>query len=571
MGKTLIGGIINSLAYLKGLRPLNDLEKATADVKKSQEKALRGILSYSKDTVFGKEHKFSYVLEAKDFDELVKRYRECMNPCDYEYLRPYVERHIEGETDVLVPGKPAMFATTSGTTNKPKWIAISKKYAKNIITDMNSVWQHTVAAEGGVYGNPFPIVGKAIECYTKDNVPVGSVSGITREKTPKFILDRTTIPGYVSHISDYTARYYTMMRLSIEKDVTFIVTANPSTIVELLKNAEEYFDEYVKDIKNGTISYKFNIERRIREALETKVHPNPKRAYELLMMKRRNGGNVPKPKDYWPNLKVLNTWKCGNTEIYVNAFKGAFPETTKHVETGYFASECRFGVVFDEKSNYTVPFPHFHFLEFVEESQVGEKNPKFLLLHELEEGKNYCIYVTAYDGLYRYNMNDLIQCGPRYKDTPTIKMVQKVNGIVNITGEKLYEKQFIQAVKIAESRSRLHTRFFVGFTNLESSTYDFFYEFENENVSQHEAEEFTNLVDQALKESNIEYQDKRKSHRLTHPITHRLHHDSFRFFKKESLKRGARDGQFKLVQLMQDENKKAIFNEWTENEDENKE
>ena len=46
-----------------------------------------------------------------------------------------------------------------------------------------------------------------------------------------------------------------------------------------------------------------------------------------------------------------------------------------HQEFGYFASECRFGLVMDDTLN-SVMFPHMHYYEFVKEEDlliVGEK------------------------------------------------------------------------------------------------------------------------------------------------------------------------------------------------------
>ena len=51
---------------------------------------------------------------------------------------------------------------------------------------------------------------------------------------------------------------------------------------------------------------------------------------------------------------------------------------------------------------------------------------------------------------------------------------------------------------------------------------------------------------------NIEYKSKRESNRLKEPQAHILRKNAYDLFKKISLKEGARDGQFKLVMLLQD-------------------
>lgn len=51
---------------------------------------------------------------------------------------------------------------------------------------------------------------------------------------------------------------------------------------------------------------------------------------------------------------------------------------------------------------------------------------------------------------------------------------------------------------------------------------------------------------------NIEYESKRASHRLKAPKAIVLRKNAYDLFKKISLNEGARDGQFKLVMLLQD-------------------
>jgi len=346
------------------------------------------------------------------------------------------------------------------------------------------------------------------------------------------------------------------MRMGIEQDVTLIVTANPSTIVELQNNVNVFFDEYVEDIEKGTLSQKVQIAPEIRKELEACLKPNPKRAAELRALKAKYGHVL--PKHYWPNIQLLTTWKCGNTKIYLDKFKDSFPESMLYQEFGYFASECRFGLVLDDTLN-TVLFPHFHYYEFVAEEDMENPNPKYYQLHELQEGKRYCPFVTTFAGLYRYNMNDLLEIGPKFMNTPTVHMIQKVNGIVTITGEKLHERQFISAVQKVAEDSGLKVRFFIGFADLENSCYRYYYEFEDQEISQEQCDNFNRKVDEVLKQTNIEYKAKRDSLRLKDPKAFRLVKESFEQFKAACIAEGARDGQFKLQLLMQDEKRHAKF------------
>ncbi len=54
---------------------------------------------------------------------------------DYEDLRPYIDKIIAGEENILWPGKPIYFAKTSGTTSGVKYIPITKDSIHNHIGD----------------------------------------------------------------------------------------------------------------------------------------------------------------------------------------------------------------------------------------------------------------------------------------------------------------------------------------------------------------------------------------------------------------------------------------------------
>ena len=507
------------------------LRRAAKDVKKTQAKTLRQILEFAKDTVYGKEHHFEDVLKAKTADELFKAYEAAVKTNDYEDLRPYINRHMHGEEGILFPGKPKMYATTSGTTSEPKWIPIT-------------------------FGGVVSIVGKAIEGYAPDGTVYGSVSGVSFTQCPDFVKVAYSSPAEVFEIKDYRARYYTIMRFGIEYNSTVLITANPSTIVEMQNNVNEFYDDYVRDIENGTLKEDLDIPQHVREALKSRLKPNPARAQELKDLKAKYGHVL--PKHYWPDMGVVNTWHCGNTKIYMDKIRNSFPETTKQIEFGYFASECRAGLVLNEGEDTTL-FAHMHYFEFTKEEDLDAENPTFLSLDQLEKGKRYCMYVTTWSGLYRYDMNDLVEVTGFDGTIPTIQFIQKVKGIVTLTGEKLHERQFIKAVKDTEKNLNMPTKFFIGFADAEYSGYHFYYEFADQSTTQEQAEKFTAAVDAELKKINIEYDAKRASFRVKDPLTHRLVDNAFEKFKAECISEGARDGQFKLMLLLNDEKRHAKF------------
>ena len=555
--------LINTALCLVGGYQRLRLNYWNRNPKYAAEKTLRDILTLSKDTVYGREHHFDRILSATNAEDLFRLYSQYVPVNDsFETLRPYVERHKNGERDILFPGKPDMYATTSGTTSQPKWVPMTHKYLKDVYGKMTHVWiWNFITHRSRIFGGHlFTTVGKELEGYAPDGTIYGAVSGVLVRDVPSIIKKHYTAPAAVMSIDDYAARNYTLMRLAMQyRDVTLWATANPSTILELLRTLNENTETMIDDIEQGTLSLNFTISDYIREQLDAYMSPQPERAQELRELLKQHGKL--EPKHFWPWLQLLSTWKCGNTKIYMEKYMDQFDwSKTFYQELGYIATECRFGFSVDD-TNESVLFPHFHYYEFVEESQLDKPHKQFLQIYELEKGKRYCAYVTTYSGLYRYNMNDLVEVGGKFYNTPTVHMVSKVNGIVSMTGEKLYEPQFIDAVHKAEELMQVKTKFFVGFADVRESRYHFYYEFVSEKIDQATADEFTRVVDRKLQEINNEYESKRASFRLKEPQAHILLSNAYSRFKASCLRDGFRDGQFKFNLLMQDDMRRRKFDQ----------
>ncbi|MBQ2291985.1 MAG: GH3 auxin-responsive promoter family protein [Paludibacteraceae bacterium] len=555
--------LINTALWLVGGSQRLKLNFWSRHPKHAAERTLRDILTISRNTVYGKEHHFDRILSATNADDLFRLYRQYVPVNDsFETLRPYVERHKNGEENILFPGKPDMYATTSGTTAEPKWVPMTHKYLKDVYGKMTHVWiWNFICHRNRIFGGHlFTTVGKELEGYAPDGTIFGSVSGVLVRDVPSIIKKHYTAPACVMSIDDYAARNYTLMRLALQyRDVTLWATANPSTILELLRAMNENTEEMIEDIEKGTLSWNFDISDYIREQLVPYMSPQPERAQELRELFKEHGKL--EPKHFWPWLQLLSTWKCGNTKIYMEKYLDQFNwDKTMYQELGYIATECRFGFSLDD-TNESVLFPHFHYYEFVEESELDSPHKHFKQIHELEQGKRYCAYVTTYSGLFRYNMNDLVEVGGTFYKTPTVHMISKVNGIVSMTGEKLYEPQFIDAVHKAEEELEIKTKFFVGFADIHDSKYHFYFEFENEKIDQKTADEFAKVVDRKLQEINNEYESKRASFRLHEPQAHILLNNAYARFKAACLRDGFRDGQFKFNLLMQDDSRRRKFDQ----------
>lgn len=553
--------IPNLAISIVGGKEMSDLKRASTFPRVFQARTLRMILENAKDSAYGKDHHFADILSAGSDQEMFQLYQQYNAPTEFEDYRPYVERMMKGEPDILFQGKPVLYGTTSGSTGVPKYVPISQTYLKNIYGRMTRLWlynfiQHRKKA---LTGQIMTVVGKEVEGYAEDGTIFGSVSAFTQRDAPGFIKKMHACPFAAYRIEDYTSRNYVLMRFCIERNITLFIAPNPSTLLEMQNTVDKWLDEMIEDIGNGTVSHKFNIPDDVRAELESHVKPNPDRAFELRSLQSQHDHVL--PRHYWPNLQVLSTWKCGNTQVYLKKMSDYFLRDTYHQELGYFATECRFGLVLDD-SNETVLMPHMHYYEFKRERDLGDPDAPFYQLYELKEGERYCPYVTTFSGLYRYNMNDIVQVSSAFFNAPRMHMVQKVNGIVSITGEKLYEDQFIRAVDSAQESTGMKLNYYTGYVNLNESRYDWYFEFADRKVKMKGAKAFAAVVDENLKKLNIEYESKRNSFRLKDPEVYLLQVNAFDRFKEFILSRTQRDAsRFKPNVLAQNEDNHKVIHE----------
>ncbi|MDR0401238.1 MAG: GH3 auxin-responsive promoter family protein [Treponema sp.] len=94
--------------------------------------------------------------------------------------------------------------------------------------------------------------------------------------------------------------------------------------LRLARNTKEFFDEYVRDIENGTLSSRFPIPGSIRAVLEARLKLNSGRVEELRQLKVRHG--VVLPKHYRPRMQIVNVWMCGNTAVHLEKIRDPFPD-----------------------------------------------------------------------------------------------------------------------------------------------------------------------------------------------------------------------------------------------------
>ena len=372
--------------------------------------------------------------------------------------------------------------------------------------------------------------------------PFGSASGLLYQSQSKVVKSRYVLPSELSGIADYEARYLAMAIHGLaEPMVSCIATANPSTLVRLLSVINRNPELIVRAIADG----------KLPDAIPTidnfngTLTPNKPRSKTLEAMWEVMGELS--YADIWPHLKGLVTWTGGSCAVPLRTLSSLLPAPCKTIELGYIASEVRGTINVDVHNNQCLPAFMDTYFEFVDREAWEAGSADFLSLHELNKDRDYYVFVTTTEGLYRYDMDDIVRVTGKFNRTPILKFVQKGKGITSITGEKLHEAQVVKAVTEVLTKRGIKSDFFVMLADQEAAGYSLFVEplsrYDNQKSG------LSDELDQRLRTLNIEYDGKRSSGRLSPLKTHWLSSGAGDRYRKSRVEGGQRDAQFKYLHL----------------------
>ena len=145
-----------------------------------------------------------------------------------------------------------------------------------------------------------------------------------------------------------------------------------------------------------------------------------------------------------------------------------------------------------------------------------------------------------------HRMNDLVEVTGFFRKTPLLRFVQKGKGVTNLTGEKLYEAQVIDAVQNELPRCGVIPTFFVMIADDEKMSYRLLVEGP---ASLPESSLVGQAVDRRLAELNIEYRAKRDSGRLAPLTLAWLRPGAGEAYKAAAVSAGQREAQLKPAVL----------------------
>ena len=253
------------------------------------------------------------------------------------------------------------------------------------------------------------------------------------------------------------------------------------------------------------------------------------------------------------NLAVVGCWKGGSVGLYLRDFDGLFSPKTAIRDWGYLASELRGSIPMSDEGSGGVLAIDSNFYEFVKEEEDGLPNPTHLTADQLQVGERYYVYVTTTAGLYRYEMNDILQVNEFFGNTPIIEFVQKGKGVSSLTGEKLYESQVCAAVKRSTQDATFPFEFIAATPEWsDPPRYAFLVEETGPSLPDAVWRNWGIAVDENLRSLNEEYDTKRLSSRLGSPIVKVVQRGELARYKQRRLAEGAPDAQFKILRLNPD-------------------
>ncbi|MEM9919100.1 MAG: GH3 auxin-responsive promoter family protein, partial [Bacteroidota bacterium] len=325
----------------------------SANAIEEQEKVFKSLLKTGRRTAFGKDHAFDSIQDYEHFKERVPIR-------DYEGLRPYVDRILAGEADVLWKGHPSYFAKTSGTTSGVKYIPLTKDSLPNHFgTARNALFNYFYKSGNGDFLDGKMIFLSGSPKMDKvSGIPTGRLSGIVNHQVPSW-LRTNQLPSY-----------------------------RTNCIKEWERKLERIVDETLrKDMR-----------------LISGIPPWVQMYYERLL--DRSGKRT--IKELFPNLSVF-VYGGVNYEPYRDALEQLVGERIDSVET-YPASEgfIAFQDHLDDPS-LLLNVASGIFFEFVPAEEIFEDNPTRLSLAEVETGVNYAIILNTNAGLWGYNIGDTVQ------------------------------------------------------------------------------------------------------------------------------------------------------------------
>ncbi|SDS42612.1 GH3 auxin-responsive promoter family protein [Winogradskyella sediminis] len=457
----------------------------------TQQKVFENLISKAKHTAFGKDHNFESITTYAEFKKNVPIR-------DYEELKPYVERVVAGEEDILWKGKPLYFAKTSGTTSGAKYIPITKESmpthieaARNAILMYIYETGHSKFVDGKmIFLQGSPILEE------KNGIKLGRLSGIVAHYVPKY-LQKNRLPSLETNcIEDWETKVEAVVDETINEDMS-IISGIPSWV-------QMYFEKLIE--KSG---------KPVGELFKN---------FNLFIF----GGVNYEP--YRAKFENLIGRKVDSIELYP-ASEGFFAYQDKQQERGMLL-QLNSGI----------------FYEFIEAEHFFDENPKRITIADVKLSVNYVMIISTTAGLWAYNIGDTVE----FTSLKPYRVIVsgRIKHFISAFGEHVIGKEVEQALKDATAKTSISVNEFTVAPQISPEEglpyHEWLIEFENEPDDEAALIE---ALDQSLQQQNSYYLDLIEGKVLRPLKVTKIKKDGFQTYMKSIGKLG---GQNKIPRLSND-------------------
>ena len=451
----------------------------------AQTKVFKELIQKGLKTKFGKDHGFQKVTDTESF-------RASVPVRDYEELRPYIDQVLEGEADVLWPGRPLYYAKSSGTTSGAKYIPITGDSMPQHIRAAREAllnYIHQTGSTKAINGKHIFLQGSPV-LEDKNGVALGRLSGIVAHYVPAY-LQKNRMPSWETNcIEDWETKVDAIVDETLKENMT-IIGGIPSWV-------QMYFERLIQ--KTG------------------------KAVGEL-----------------FPNFSLF-VYGGVNFEPYRGIFKKLIGRTPDSIEF-YPASEGFFAYQ-DSQSDkgLLLLLNHGIFYEFIVASSFFEKEQEFHSLEEVQVGVNYVMIISTTAGLWRYNIGDTIQ----FTSLDPFKVIVsgRIKHFISAFGEHVIVSEVEQALQkaVEGEENDVTIREFTVAPQIKPKSglpyHEWFIEFDQEPSN---IEAFALHIDKQMQHKNIYYDDLIKGNILRPLVIQKVKRDGFKSYMKSIGKLGGQN------------------------------
>lgn len=415
--------------------------RKTRQLDATQEQFLLPLLRAHQQTVLGRSLGLSTI-------KTIDQFRRQVPVWPYSSYEPYTARVAQGEKNVLTSAPVVYMNLTSGSTGKKKQVPVTRHFQRTLRRAELASLGFALASLGRQnrqFGKLLVTNAATLQGVTNGGVEYGPVSAGSVRRGKLLFEQAFALPFNALEISDSLARHYVCLLFALRNpDVRGMVGNFPMLILRTCAYLEQYADELIHDLANGTIAQWLPLEPELRLRLERRWSSAPGRAMQLWEILKAEGRLTPKLA--WPDLCIVGTARGGTSDFYFERFPDYFGDTPVFGGV-YGTAEGNFSVYHDFNMDGGVLAIESGFYEFIPRDQWEAEHPKTLLPTEVTVGELYRILVTSYSGFYRYDIGDVIEVVGFYEQAPMIVFRYRRGGLLSSTTEKTTEFHATQVMQ----------------------------------------------------------------------------------------------------------------------------